>query len=137
SHDNDDDVGGDQTPSRSLRTREKSKNYNLKLLSDQAQGRERRRRARSASHTAHEGRVQYLLPSDQPVCLDFYRCVKCGAYHESTSQLQLHLKLVHPAYEFVLETTSQGPQFRVSALRAMPTTPSRAAARQPRVFNIP
>ncbi|UNI16198.1 hypothetical protein JDV02_002658 [Purpureocillium takamizusanense] len=137
SHDHDDDLRGDQTPSRSLRTREKSKNYNLKVLSDQAQGRERRRRARIANHTVNEGRVQYLLPSDQPVCLDFYRCVNCGAYHESMPQLQLHLKMNHPAYEYVLETMSQGPQFRVSAVRAMPTTPSRIATRQPQVFNIP
>lgn len=106
---------GAQTPSRSLRTREKNKVYNLKVLSDQAQGRERKRRARANHLAANEGRVSYLLSSDQPVCLDYYRCVTCGAYHQSMQQLQAHLQTFHPAYNYVLETTSQGPQFRVSS----------------------
>ncbi|KAJ6440819.1 urease accessory protein [Purpureocillium lavendulum] len=135
-HDPYEELGGDQTPSRSLRTREKSKIYNLKVLSDQAQGRERKRRAQSASHATNEGRVQYLLPAEQPVCLDFYRCINCGAYHESMSQLTVHLQMVHPAYEYVLETTSQGPLFRVSALGLPPMTPSKTGARQPKVFNL-
>ncbi|RDA92707.1 hypothetical protein CP533_1386 [Ophiocordyceps camponoti-saundersi (nom. inval.)] len=105
------------TPSRSLRVREKEKVYNLKVLSDQAQGREKRRRGNSNGLTTMEGRVQYLLPADQPVCLDYFRCVTCGAYHESMGELQLHLEKVHTAYRYVLETTSQGPKFRVSALR--------------------
>ncbi|KAL7921592.1 hypothetical protein ACQKWADRAFT_124046 [Trichoderma austrokoningii] len=106
---------GAQTPSRSLRTREKNKVYNLKVLSDQAQGREKKRRARANHFPANEGRVSYLLPSDQPVCLDYYRCVTCGAYHQTMQQLQAHLQTFHPAYDYVLETTSQGPQFRVSS----------------------
>ncbi|KAL7928695.1 hypothetical protein V8C35DRAFT_317542 [Trichoderma chlorosporum] len=106
---------GAQTPSRSLRTREKNKVYNLKVLSDQAQGRERKRRARAGHIATNEGRVSYLLPSDQPVCLDYYRCVTCGAYHQTMQQLQVHLQTFHPAYSYVLETTSQGPQFRVTS----------------------
>ncbi|RDA86323.1 hypothetical protein CP532_4326 [Ophiocordyceps camponoti-leonardi (nom. inval.)] len=105
------------TPSRSLRAREKEKVYNLKVLSDQAQGREKRRHENDASSTTMEGRVQYLLPVDQPVCLDYFRCVSCGAYHGSMGELQLHLDKVHTAYRYVLETTSQGPKFRVSAQR--------------------
>ncbi|POR37797.1 Uncharacterized protein TPAR_02004 [Tolypocladium paradoxum] len=138
SHDLEDEFAGDQTPSRSLRTREKAKVYNLKVLSDQAQGRERKKRGRSASSAANEGRVQYLLPSDQPVCLDFYRCVSCGAYHESMPQLQLHLQTAHPTYEYVLETTSQGPQFRVSALREVLTSPTKTPrlGRQVKPFNL-
>ncbi|KAL7948181.1 hypothetical protein V8C42DRAFT_313708 [Trichoderma barbatum] len=106
---------GAQTPSRSLRTREKNKVYNLKVLSDQAQGRERKRRSRANHIATNEGRVSYLLPSDQPVCLDYYRCVTCGAYHQTMQQLQVHLQTYHPAYSYVLETTSQGPQFRVTS----------------------
>ncbi|KND92526.1 hypothetical protein TOPH_02616 [Tolypocladium ophioglossoides CBS 100239] len=138
SHDLEDEFAGDQTPSRSLRTREKAKVYNLKVLSDQAQGRERKKRGRSASSAANEGRVQYLLPSDQPVCLDCFRCVSCGAYHESMLQLQLHLQTAHPTYEYVLETTSQGPQFRVSALREVLTSPSKTPklGRQVKPFNL-
>jgi hypothetical protein len=110
-----DGLDGAQTPSRSLRTREKNKVYNLKVLSDQAQGRERKRRSRASHYTANEGRVSYLLPSDQPVCLDYYRCVTCGVYHQTMQQLQAHLQTFHPAYSYALETTSQGPQFRVTS----------------------
>ncbi|PFH60140.1 hypothetical protein XA68_11382 [Ophiocordyceps unilateralis] len=101
------------TPSRSLRAREKEKVYNLKLLSDQAQGREKRKRGRSDSVTTVEGRVQYLLPADQPVCLDYFRCVSC-------------------------ESTSQGPQFRVSALRESFTSSVKphAFGHQVRPFNL-
>ncbi|KAL7787078.1 hypothetical protein V8C37DRAFT_390930 [Trichoderma ceciliae] len=113
---------GAHTPSRSLRTREKNKVYNLKVLSDQAQGRERKRRSRTNHITTNEGRVSYLLPSDQPVCLDYYRCVTCGAYHQTMQQLQVHLHTFHPAYNYVLETTSQGPQFRVTS-RCEPMSP--------------
>ncbi|PKK54529.1 hypothetical protein CI102_789 [Trichoderma harzianum] len=110
-----DGFDGAQTPSRSLRTREKNKVYNLKVLSDQAQGRERKRRARASHIATNEGRVSYLLPSDQPVCLDYYRCITCGVYHQTMQQLQVHLQTFHPAYSYVLETTSQGPQFRVTS----------------------
>ncbi|KAH7149756.1 hypothetical protein B0J13DRAFT_274255 [Dactylonectria estremocensis] len=124
SHDLEDDLEGDQTPSRSLRVREKNKVYNLKVLSDQAQGKERKRRARAAQATASEGRVTYYLPTDQPVALDFYRCVTCGALNQSVAHLQVHLE-THSSYEYVLETTSQGPQFRVSTRLESPTSPTR------------
>lgn len=138
-HDHDDDLLHDQTPPRSLRTREKTKVYNLKLLSDQAHGRELKRRGRIASAAVCEGRVQYLLPSDQPVCLDFYRCVSCGAYHESMMQLQLHLQTTHPTYEYVLETTSQGQQFRVTALREPSMSPVKTyqLGHQVKSFDLP
>ncbi|ODA77472.1 hypothetical protein RJ55_07101 [Drechmeria coniospora] len=136
SHENEVDLAGDQTPSRSLRIREKSKVYNLKVLSDQAQGRDRKKRERSASAAENEGRVQYLLPTDQPVCLDFHRCISCGAYHESMPQLQLHLQTFHPAYSYSLETTSQGPQFRVSSLRESFATPGKSQARQAKAFHL-
>ncbi|PHH84313.1 hypothetical protein CDD83_2165 [Cordyceps sp. RAO-2017] len=138
SHDPDDDFLNDQTPSRSLRTREKAKVYNLKVLSDQAQGRDQKRRGRSIGATAVDGRIQYLLPSDQPVCLDFFRCVSCGAYHESMVQLQLHLQSIHPTYEYVLESTGQGPQFRVSTLREPIASPNKAnqLGRQVKPFTL-
>ena len=125
-HDHEDENEGDQTPSRSLRTREKNKVYNLKVLSDQAQGREKKRRARDAHLAAEiEGRVTYLLPTDQPVCLDYYRCVSCGVYHQSMIQLQTHLQTFHPAYEYQFETTNHGPQFRVSRRHDAYSTPTK------------
>lgn len=138
SHDADDDFLHDLTPSRSLRTRAKTKVYNLKVLSDQAQGRDQKRRGTSAGAAMSEGRVHYLLPPDQPVCLDFYRCVSCGAYHESMMQLQLHLQMVHPTYEYVLETTSLGPQFRVSAGRESLASPAKTyqLGRQVKPFHL-
>ncbi|KAK5988687.1 hypothetical protein PT974_10173 [Cladobotryum mycophilum] len=128
---------GAQTPSRSLRTRE-NKVYNLKVLSDQAQGKERKRRARGTHAPASEGRVNYLLPSDQPVCLDYFRCVTCGACHQTMLDLQAHLLHVHPDYQYVLETTSQGPQFRVTSSPESVPSPSRNYELKPPVkpFNL-
>ncbi|KAG6030074.1 hypothetical protein E4U41_000208 [Claviceps citrina] len=114
-HDKDDDFAGDQTPSRSLRAREKNKIYNLRVLSDQQLGRERKQRAQNLNDAAGEGRIQYVLPTNQPVSLDYYRCINCGAYHESMDQLQLHLRTSHSTYEYMLEYSNDGPLFRVSA----------------------
>jgi hypothetical protein len=124
-HDHEEEVEGNLTPSRSLRTREKNKVYNLKVLSDQALGRDKKRRARDTSAEL-EGRITYLLPSDQPVCLDYYRCVSCGVYHQSMPQLQAHLLTFHPSYEYLFETTSSGPQFRVSSRNEPFVTPTKA-----------
>lgn len=114
-----------QTPSRSLRTREKNKVYNLKVLSDQAQGKEKKRRIKSTSTATAGGRINYLLPSDQPVSLDYFRCVTCGVYHHNMLQLQVHLQTLHTGYEYVLETTSQGPQFRVTSRCESESSPSK------------
>lgn len=113
----DEQTEGERTPSRSLRTRERNKVYNLKVLSDQARGKERKRQPGAGSLPA-EGRVMYLLPSDQPVSLDCHRCVTCGSCHESLIQLQMHLQTYHPGYDFICEKTSQGPQFRVRHRRS-------------------
>ncbi|QPG93750.1 hypothetical protein C2857_002215 [Epichloe festucae Fl1] len=124
-NDQEDDFGGDQTPSRSLRAREKNKIYNLKVLSDQQLGRERKQPARNLNVSSNEGRIQYVLPLYQPVSLDYYRCINCGAYHESMDQLQLHLQLSHPTYEYTLEDSNDGPLFRVSALRESTMSPQK------------
>ncbi|KAK3179708.1 hypothetical protein K4F52_008878 [Lecanicillium sp. MT-2017a] len=124
SHEPDDEPEGEQTPSRSLRAREKNKIYNLKVLSDQARGRERKGTARGGI-SASEGRVTYLLPLDQPVSLDYHRCVSCGAYHQSLVQLQLHLQTYHPSFEYAFKITSQGPQFRVSSRYEPASSPSK------------
>ncbi|KAJ2964539.1 hypothetical protein NQ176_g10781 [Zarea fungicola] len=113
----DEQTEGERTPSRSLRTRERNKIYNLKVLSDQARGKERKQRS-DAGSTAIEGRVTYLLPSDQPVSLDCHRCVTCGSCHESLLQLQMHLQTYHPGYDYLCENTGQGPQFRVRHRRS-------------------
>ncbi|TWU75619.1 hypothetical protein ED733_006892 [Metarhizium rileyi] len=137
-HDQDDEFAGDQTPSRSLRAREKNKIYNLKVLSDQAIGKERKQRGRHSSMETNEGRVQYLLPSDQPISLDYHRCITCGAYHESMDQLQLHLQTFHPTYNYVLETTSQCPLFRVYTLREPTVSPRKTLqlARPTKPFSL-
>lgn len=125
-HENGDVMNGDQTPSRSLRTRGGEKNYNLKALSDQAHGRKQKRRKTNPDAPISEGRIKYFLPPDQPVCLDGFRCVNCGIFHQSLKHLQLHLETTHPDYDYRLETTSQGPQFHVSSLPDPPTTPSKS-----------
>lgn len=113
---------GERTPSRSLRTRGIDKVYNLKQLSDKARGREKKR-ARKV--VAQEGAVIYYLPSDQPVHLDNFRCITCGAFHQSIPQLQAHMQTNHPDNEYVLETTKEGPQFRVSKRFDPNATPSK------------
>ncbi|KAG5926998.1 hypothetical protein E4U42_002715 [Claviceps africana] len=122
--DQDEELAGDQTPSRSLRAREKNKIYNLKVLSDQQLGRERKQRVRNLNDAASEGRVQYVLPAYQPVSLDYYRCISCGVYHDSMDQLQLHLQISHPTYDYTLEASNDdGPLFRVSALEGSTVSP--------------
>ncbi|GAO14897.1 hypothetical protein UVI_02007360 [Ustilaginoidea virens] len=123
--DHEDEFGGDQTPSRSLRARAKNKVYNLKILSDQQLERDKKQRGQSPHEATSQGRVQYLLPSDQPISLDFYRCISCGAYHESMDQLRLHLQHWHPHFEYILENSNQGPLFRVSPLRELTASPQR------------
>ncbi|KAG5933508.1 hypothetical protein E4U53_000974 [Claviceps sorghi] len=126
SKEQDDELAGDQTPSRSLRAREKNKIYNLKVLSDQQLGRDRKQRGRNLNDAASEGRVQYVLPTYQPVLLDYYRCINCGVYHESMDQLQLHLQISHPTYEYTLEAANDdGPLFRVSALEGLTASPEK------------
>lgn len=130
----DDEMNGEElTPSRSLRTRGGDKNYNLKALSDQAHGKKRRQRRQQAAAAAGlgsgpyfelEGRVKYLLPPDQPLCVPGFRCLACGVSHSSLQLLQLHLG-THLDHEFVLQTTSQGPQFHVTARSPSTTSPSK------------
>ncbi|KZZ94894.1 Polycomb protein, VEFS-Box [Moelleriella libera RCEF 2490] len=137
--DQDDDFSGDQTPSRSLRARGGTKVYNLKVLSDQQLGRDRKKRERSVHDAVNEGRVQYLLPTDQPVSLDLYRCINCGVCHESMDHLQLHLQHSHPTYDYTLEQTGQGQAlFRVSLLREVTASPKRTInlGRTLKPFNI-
>ncbi|KAM0420725.1 hypothetical protein ACHAPT_011507 [Fusarium lateritium] len=126
SHEPDDDVDGDQTPNRALRTRA-TKQYNLKILSDKAQGKERKPRARAAQATQTEGRVTYFLPIDQPITLslDYWRCITCSTYHDSLHQLQLHLQTVHLEYDYALDMTSQGPHFRVTHRNESVGSPTR------------
>ena len=114
SHELEDEIEGDRTPTRALRTREKAKNYNLKLLSDQAQGKERKRRGRAAQPLSEEGRVIYIVPANQPIAVDYWRCIMCTVQPSSFVQLQLHLQISHSNYQCILETTSQGPQFRIT-----------------------
>ncbi|KAG6004844.1 hypothetical protein E4U21_000682 [Claviceps maximensis] len=123
--DQDDELAcGEDTPSRSLRAREKTKVYNLRVLSDQQFGRGRKQRARNLNDAASEGRIQYVLPTYQPVSLDYYRCINCGVYHESMDQLQLHLKISHPTYEYTLESSNDdAPLLRVSALQGPTLSP--------------
>lgn len=109
--DSGDDRSSRRERSRSLRARERPKSYNIKQLSDQTVGRKKRQ----ARNARLKGNVTYFLPTDQPVSLDHFRCISCGAYHRSLQQLQAHMQTNHPAYEYMLEMTSQGPQFRVTS----------------------
>ncbi|OAA49070.1 Zinc finger domain-containing protein, PHD-finger [Beauveria brongniartii RCEF 3172] len=113
----DEQTEGDKTPSRSLRRREQNKIYNLKVLSDQARGKERKR-LHDTGAIVTEGAVSYILPQEQPMRLDFNRCVACGSYNESFEQLSLHLETCHPGFEFQYNLTSEGPEIRVSHRRS-------------------
>ena len=132
-HEAENGINGDDTPSRSLRTRGGDKNYNLKALSDKAHGRKRRQR-KSNHSDRDDGRVKYFLPPQQPLCLDGFRCVSCGVFHQSLKHLQLHLQNIHSDYDFELAATGQGPpQFHVTSQPDPPTTPCKTMSLKPSV----
>lgn len=125
SHELDDDMDGEHTPNRALRTRGVKQQYNLKILSDKAQGKERKPRVRATQPTQVEGRVTYSLPIDQPVLLDYWRCITCGTVHDSLPVLHLHLQTCHLEYDYALDMTSQGPHFRVTHRNESVASPTR------------
>jgi hypothetical protein len=110
--DDDEEMDGDVTPNRSLRTRN-SINYNLKDLSRKAQGKEAKNRKRKAFQEVEEGHVIYDVPA-QTVQLSAYRCVSCGIAHGSLIQLQMHLKLQHPEYDFMTQLSGKGAHIQVA-----------------------
>lgn len=110
--DDDDDMDGEVTPNRSLRTRN-SINYNLKDLSRRAQGKEARNRKRKAFQDVEEGHVIYDVPA-QTVQLTSYRCVSCGLSHPTLPLLQAHLKLQHTEYDFITQLSGKGAHIQVA-----------------------
>ncbi|KAI0124440.1 hypothetical protein F4776DRAFT_629750 [Hypoxylon sp. NC0597] len=95
------------TPSRSLRTRETRKNYNLKLLSDKARGKERKeRKQRKSPDTRSEaGQVTWILPRTGKVVLKDYQCIRCFGVHSSMGQLEKHV-IAHPEFKYHFEPNS-------------------------------
>ncbi|KAM0338341.1 hypothetical protein ACHAPQ_002356 [Fusarium lateritium] len=124
SHELEEELEGDQTPNRALRKRTNNKQYNLKVLTAQAHGKERKPRVRSGHLAQVEGRVTYLPPVDEPVYLDSWQCFTCGCLHDSLALLRAHLKEYHPNYDYALETTSQGPLFRVTRISGSAGSPT-------------
>ncbi|KAH6678933.1 hypothetical protein F5X68DRAFT_263904 [Plectosphaerella plurivora] len=110
--DDDEDMDGEVTPNRSLRTRN-SINYNLKDLSRKAQGKEAKNRKRKGLQEVEEGHIIYDVPA-QTVQLTSFRCVSCGIAHRSLAVLQTHLKLQHPEYEFVTQLSGKGARIQVA-----------------------
>lgn len=101
------ELDGETTPNRALRTRVKT-SYNLKQLTDKAHG-----KARKKSRPHGDGLVVYVLPENQ-VVLDSYQCIACGKAHESIKELRLHLVNWHPAWKYVLRSTNGMYQFNVT-----------------------
>lgn len=128
SHPIDDDVeedaDGELTPSRSLRIRGPTKNYNLKVLSAQAQGREPRKRSKNADpKRSGTDRILYYLPREavpvKEVLVDGYSCCICHASHQSLVQLRAHL-VSHSQYKFDVNPGAgkPGSQIDVSCITA-------------------
>ncbi|WZH48075.1 hypothetical protein QYS62_009239 [Fusarium acuminatum] len=124
SHELEEELEGDQTPNRALRKRTNNKQYNLKVLTAQAHGKERKPRVRSGHLAQVEGRVTYLPPINEPVYLDSWRCLTCGCLNDSLALLRAHLKEYHANYDYALETTSQGPLFRVTRISGSVGSPT-------------
>lgn len=104
---------GELTPSRSLRTRGPTKNYNLKDLSAQAQGREPRKRSKNADSKKPEtDRVVYQLPREvgpiKEVVVERFSCCICFAPHQSLIQLRAHL-VGHSQYGFEVNPNAGKP----------------------------
>lgn len=92
------------TPSRSLRTRGKPQNYNLKLLSDKARGKERkerkeRKQRKAADAKSHGDQVTWITPQGKKVPLEDYQCIRCFAVNSSMGQLIKHIR-VHPEFKY-------------------------------------
>ncbi|KAL3602607.1 hypothetical protein FPOAC2_06917 [Fusarium poae] len=138
SHDLDEDLEGDQTPNRHLRKRANNKQYNLKVLTDQAHGKESKPRAKSGHLAQIEGRVTYLPPVNTAVHLDSWRCLNCACSNESLDMLRAHLKDYHPNYDYALENTSEGPLFRVTRISGPADSPSNTLqlGRPTKSFNL-
>ncbi|TPX13215.1 uncharacterized protein E0L32_006415 [Thyridium curvatum] len=99
--DDDEEMDGELTPSRSLRTRGGDKVYNLKVLSDKAQGKERRKRRKLEKLAKAGNSITYFFPEEHfPV--DGFVCCLCLAPTQNLTQLRAHF-LSHPNYQFDLE----------------------------------
>jgi len=99
--DEDEDMDGELTPNRSLRTRE-SKNYNLKDLSAKAQGKtpRRRRRLEKWDISVDDPQVSYSFPAPgEQFSLPTFQCCLCWEVQQSMTELRLHF-LSHPRYTF-------------------------------------
>lgn len=109
--DDDDEIDGEATtPSRSLRTRGKPQNYNLKLLSDKARGKEakeRKRRKAAEGGAVAYGHIIWKLPVCDEVPLENWSCIRCFATHSSYEQLKAHTTL-HPELHFSFEYNARG-----------------------------
>jgi hypothetical protein len=123
SHDMDDELEDDQTPNRHLRKRANNKEYNLKKLTAKAHGKGPKLRTKAGQITQIEGRVTYLPPVNTPVHLDSWRCLNCGCSNECLEVLLAHLKDYHPNYNYALETTNEGPLFRVTRISGPTDSP--------------
>jgi len=92
----DEDVGGDVTPSRSRRANTKNKVYNLKKLSDKAHGKKpRQRRMMGKGHVFEEQPkgVVWILPDEKFREPSFRCCIPfCWAKNPSWEVLRLHLR---------------------------------------------
>nr|CEG02427.1 unnamed protein product [Fusarium pseudograminearum CS3427] len=138
SHDMDEELEGDQTPNRPLRKRANNKQYNLKVLTDQAHGKESKPRSKPGQITQVEGRVTYLPPVNPPVHLDSWRCLNCGCSNECLDVLRAHLKDYHPNYDYALEDASEGPLFRVTRISGPVDSPAKTLqlGRPTKSFNL-
>lgn len=114
--DDDDEIDGEATtPSRSLRTRDKPQNYNLKLLSDKARGKEakeRKRRKAAEGCAVGYGHIIWKLPVCDEVVLENWSCIRCFATHSSYDQLKAHTTL-HPELHFSFEYNARGDELVV------------------------
>jgi hypothetical protein len=100
--------GDAQTPSRSLRTRGKPQNYNLKLLSDKARGKEDgERKKRKHPENSSTGQVTYLLPTSGELHLSHWSCIRCFAEHSSFNHLEEHLVRNHPEFKYTFDVHSR------------------------------
>ena len=111
--DDDDEIDGEATtPSRSLRTRGKPQNYNLKLLSDKARGKaakERKRRKAAEGGAVEYGHIIWKLPVSDEVVLENWSCIRCFATHSSYEQLKAHTTL-HPEFRFSFQYNARGDE---------------------------
>ncbi|KAK0385582.1 hypothetical protein NLU13_6760 [Sarocladium strictum] len=120
------DVDGAPTPSRSLRARRTERIYNLKDLSDKQLGRDRRRSAHVPVVSSPQGdQIRWMLPTGESIWLDAHRCISCRILYKNFNQLINHLETAHHELKYEPKATRTGHLIHIASNFRLDLTPTK------------